>query len=86
MIDWPWSKKENTQKLNYVCVRPSNQNMEKIVNGQFDCQNPIPFEWVNWAYQYLGKEDRVQAFGPVLNAHIVNLTYACTKYYEEDIS
>lgn len=84
MINWPWSKKKDPPAFPKTSVQPPENFMKQFAEGKGNCAWLIPYEYVNWAYEYLGRDDRVYEYGEVLNGHILYLTYACIQYVEDN--
>lgn len=80
---WPWSKKKDTPETEHS-VKPSDETLFKLAIGDLDLfRDTICYQHVNWAYEYFGSSGKVWANSPVLNKHIVILTGAAAKYFDD---
>lgn len=61
-----------------IRVEPASSEMIEWASGTRDCYKPIAYQWVNWAYWYLGFDDpEFNPGGVVINEAICKLTVAC---------
>lgn len=59
-------------------VEPKYEEMVEWATGLRDCYRPTAYEWINWAYWYLGYDDpEFKACETVINEAICKLTEAC---------
>lgn len=84
MFNWPWAKKKEPLKQINKVVQPPINLIKQFAEGVGDCQEYLPYQYVNWGYSYLGMDVEVYAGGLVYNKHIIYLTQACILYLEEN--
>jgi hypothetical protein len=80
---WPFSEKEEVKQetmLRYI--KPSREDMEKVVDGNFT--GYLVYQWCNWASRYLGKKERFELGGPMQIKTVAYLYLACEKYLLEN--
>lgn len=66
------------KKLNVnASIKPSSEQMKLIVEGTYDCAC-MPYQYVNWAAEYLNKEPRYFAGGKMEIGALVDLFDVCT--------
>lgn len=83
MINWPWSKNKK-KEIFEDSVQPNDEILFKLAVGDLDLfKEYIYYQHVNWAYEYLGSNSKVWPNTPVLNKHIIILTGAAVKYFDD---
>lgn len=82
---WPFRKKEPTPipVSDNESLKPSDLWIQVCAKGDLECVY-LPYQYVNWAYEYLNEDIRVKFGDRAFNKHIVMLTGACVKWIEDN--
>lgn len=65
-------------------LEPQRSELEAWQDGVVNIHTPIPFEYANWAYWYLGYDDPMIRVGDIVtNGVIQKITDACVLRLKE---
>lgn len=79
---WPFNKKKLNSEIVHV-IKPSEDWIKECSEGNIHCVY-LPYQYINWCYEYLGSGERVNANDACCNKHVVVMTGACSKYVEDN--
>lgn len=81
---WPFTSKEKEDFTpRRTSVKPSDLWIEECSKGNLQCIH-IPYQYMNWAFEYMGEDKRVAAGDHCYNKDIVILTGACIRWLEDE--
>lgn len=81
MFKWPFNKKNPEPKPEHV-IKPSEDWIKGCSEGNIQCVY-LPYQYINWCYEYLDSDVKVKPHTPCFNKHVIIMTGACVKYMED---
>jgi hypothetical protein len=67
-----------------IGIEPPREFIEEWAGGDFNVHRPLAWQYVAWAYWYLGYDDpMLRAYDIITNGVIVKLTEACVLRLKE---
>lgn len=79
---WPFGSKKKEDLAPINIVKPSDLWIEECAKGYLQCIY-LPYQYINWGYEYLGQDTRVYCGETCYNKDIVMITGACVKWLED---